>query len=78
MHNSIIGCMKCQGICPENSKYLSNTVEAEDFDENETRVLLEGVPFGQFPEELKHKIRGLGLREFLYALPRNLKALLGS
>lgn len=66
------------GHLPGKQQVLSNTVEAEDFDENETRVLLEGVPFEQFPEELKHKIRGLGLREFLYALPRNLKALLGS
>jgi epoxyqueuosine reductase len=76
MHNSIIGCMRCQDICPENRKYLGNTIESEDFEENETLILLEGSPFEQFPEKLKHKIRRLGMNEYLNALPRNLKVLL--
>lgn len=78
IHNSVIGCMRCQSICPENIKYLSNTIESEDFDEDETLILLEGIPFEQFPDELKHKIQALGMNEYLNALPRNLKALLSS
>lgn len=75
-HNSVVGCMRCQNVCPKNKEYLRNTAGPVDFDNEETALLLEGTAFEHFPESLRQKIETLGIMDYLSALPRNLKALL--
>ena len=75
-HNSIIGCMRCQNICPENKKYKSVTKEKEKFSKKETRHILDGIPFEELPERLQLKINNLSLLRYYKHLPRNLKVLI--
>jgi epoxyqueuosine reductase len=75
-HNSVVGCCRCQAICPKNKEYLNNIVEPVEFNEEETLLLLEGKPLEQFSKELALKIEKLDMSDYLNALPRNLKALL--
>jgi epoxyqueuosine reductase len=75
-HHCLYGCLKCQIICPKNREYLNQTMEPLEFSETETRLLLEGKPAAQFPEELALKVEQLAMGDYLAALPRNLKVLL--
>ncbi len=74
-HNSIVGCLRCQTICPANKKYMSSKVESCDFSEEETGSLLEGLPFEELSEELKQKTQQLGMAYWINAIPRNLKVM---
>ena len=74
-HNSVVGCTRCQLICPVNRKYINDRSETFEFSEEETGILLSGGTFEQLPEELAQKIDKLNLRDYLSALPRNLKVL---
>jgi epoxyqueuosine reductase len=75
-HNALVGCMKCQLVCPENSKVKDWVETIAEFDETETGRLLEPVKFDVLPKELAAKIETADLKNMLEALPRNLKALL--
>jgi epoxyqueuosine reductase len=75
-HNSLIGCMICQAVCPENvvvKKWLADPVE---FSERETELILGG----QSPEILGgiviDKLTKIGLNDSLHLLPRNLSVML--
>ena len=74
--NSIIGCMRCQNICPENKKYKSVMQKKEEFTKTETNLILDAVPFDQLPEKLKHKLIDLSLLRYYKHLPRNVKMLI--
>lgn len=75
-HNCVYGCHRCQTVCPANLERLDDIVEPADFDEEETLMLLAGVPVEQFPRELREKVAGLNMTGYLAALPRNLPVLL--
>jgi epoxyqueuosine reductase len=75
-HNSLIGCMKCQLICPVNKRFIKWVEEGEDFNEAETQLLLNGVPLDRIPPETAHKLNRCYMMEYLDVLPRNLRALL--
>jgi epoxyqueuosine reductase len=75
-HNSLIGCMKCQLICPVNKRFIKWIEEGEDFNEAETQLLLNGVPLDRIPPETGNKLNRCYMLEYLDVLPRNLRALL--
>jgi epoxyqueuosine reductase len=75
-HNSVVGCMLCQQVCPENREVLDFTREETTFTESETGLLLKGVPAEKLPAETAEKLRSSDLVELLDVLPRNLQALL--
>jgi len=75
-HNSIIGCMKCQNICPENKKYKSVMINKENFSKTDTNLILKGIPFEELPEKLQLKINNLSLLRYYKHLPRNIKMLI--
>ena len=77
-HNSIVGCMLCQRVCPQNKEYLSNIVDTVSFDENETKDLLAKKEAKDLEEALKLKLEMANLNVHYNYLARNLKALLGS
>jgi epoxyqueuosine reductase len=76
-HNCLYGCSRCQSICPANRKNADSAVEAAEFTEEETRLLLMGESMDRFPEELERKVRALDMVQYLGALPRNLRILFG-
>jgi len=74
-HNSLIGCMKCQLVCPVNKRFIKWVEEGEDFDEAETQLILNGVPIDRIPAETVGKLNRCYMMD-LDVLPRNLRALL--
>lgn len=75
-HNSLIGCMKCQLVCPVNKRFVKWVEEGEAFDEAETELILNGVPPDRIPPETADKLNRSYILEYLDVLPRNLRALL--
>jgi len=76
-HHRLFGCMRCQSVCPQNRGGLSWTEEGDHFSEEETKLLLEGVPFSRIPGSMKRKLERFKLTARDYGLlPRNIKAVL--
>lgn len=71
-HNCLVGCMLCQRVCPQNRKFLQWIEEKEEFSQEETALLLEGVPRDQLPVTTMRKLKHLDLLEDTDILPRNL------
>lgn len=75
-HNSIIGCIRCQSICPENKKYISTLKYKEEFSEEESGMILKEIPFEELPEKLQLKFDNLCLKNYYKLLYRNITALI--
>jgi epoxyqueuosine reductase len=71
-HNCIVGCMRCQRVCPQNKEVIQWTGEEEEFSEDEAALLLEGVPHDKLPTNTLRKLEHLSLVDYLDSLPRNL------
>lgn len=61
---NLVGCEKCQVICPENLAFRAVEFEQEGFSAEETAVLLENRPPADIPPGLAAKLDRLGLVEF--------------
>jgi epoxyqueuosine reductase len=75
-HNSLVGCMRCQQICPENREMRGWREEGPKLGGQEVHDLLTGVPLGQMSKELARTVKDIGLEPYLDVIPRNLEALL--
>lgn len=75
-HNCIVGCIRCQAVCPENKPFLDIVGETAEFSEEETNLLLKAMPAEKLPEETLAKMKLLSLTDYYSELPRNLGALL--
>ena len=75
-HNAIVGCLTCQRVCPENKPYLQSMGETAEFNEEETRLLLNGTSREQIPALTMKKLQLLSLTDYYDELPRNLSVLL--
>jgi epoxyqueuosine reductase len=80
-HHCLVGCLRCQWVCPDNLDVRERVAETAAFDEHETDLLQTGVTHEQLTREarLRDKLGDLGLLEYddLFLgvlLPRNLKA----
>lgn len=71
-HNCIVGCMHCQRVCPVNREFIQWIGEEEEFSEEETTLLLEGVLRDKLPPRTVRKLKRLSLVDYLDVLPRNL------
>jgi epoxyqueuosine reductase len=74
-HNSLVGCMRCQEMCPANRYYLRKQPVVAEFDEAETSVILENRLPEQLPEFVRAKLQALDLDGYSPVLGRNLLAL---
>jgi len=74
-HNSLIGCTRCQNICPQN-KGFRQVERGAEFSEQETTMLLDGTPLDQLFAGTREKLERLDLSDYAELLPRNLSALL--
>lgn len=75
-HNCIIGCIKCQEICPENKDHISESKFKEEFDEKETYLIMNNIPYEELPEDLRTKINNLCLKYYYKHLSRNILPLI--
>lgn len=75
-HNSLVGCMHCQRVCPENKDFLGLIEEGPAFSSDETALLMAGTPQDQLPAAMVKKLEECDLLSMMDAFPRNLKALL--
>jgi epoxyqueuosine reductase len=71
-HNCVIGCMRCQRVCPQNKEVIQWIEEEEEFSEEETALLLEDVPHYKLPPATLKKLEHLSLVDYLDILARNL------
>jgi epoxyqueuosine reductase len=79
MHHALMGCLKCQTPCPENSRIpdLVNTLEAVS--EENTRKILRGQPDDALLNSLRQKLRlfpDVAPADFFPILKRNLSVLI--
>jgi epoxyqueuosine reductase len=74
-HNCLIGCMKCQVVCPCNKRIAGWFEDLGELDREECSLLLEAAGGSRLPENLIKKFKGFGLHEYLDVIPRNLKLL---
>ena len=75
-HNALVGCMKCQIVCPENKEFIKAKDKGEVFTEEETEMILKGIPKDELPQELYKKLKRLNMDEYYSVLPRNLSVLI--
>jgi len=77
-HTCLLGCMRCQSVCPENKGVLSWVEEREEFSEEETRLLLACAPLETLPTSTVERLRRLDILDDLPVFARNLSVLLSA
>lgn len=75
-HNSLIGCMICQDVCPQNKAYRNNTIHGGEFSADDTQLILEGVPMEHLPDKAIVTLKHLGMDVEYHVLQRNLSAII--
>lgn len=75
-HNALIGCLRCQRVCPYDKAVAGWYEDRGEFSEDETAYLLKGKFSGERAAKMEKKLKRLGLD--LTTFPRNLKILLDS
>jgi epoxyqueuosine reductase len=75
-HNCLIGCMKCQLVCPYNKPFIDYIEDIGGFTAEETEILLQGLPLEKLPPSIIEKIDLMDLQNYISVIPRNLKVLL--
>jgi epoxyqueuosine reductase len=75
-HNSLVGCMICQTVCPLNKRFINWIDEGAVFSEEEISNFINGVPQNSIPNTTIEKLKKLGMMDYIHLLGRNLKALI--
>lgn len=73
-HNALVGCIRCQSVCPVNRKYLKDREYIESFTEEETALILENRHDSS--KSLRRKLERHDMDGYSEVLARNLHALL--
>jgi epoxyqueuosine reductase len=74
-HNSLVGCMRCQEMCPANRVHLRIPQVIAEFDRQETGWILRDLSAEQLPPGVRAKLAVLDLEDYSTVLGRNLRAL---
>ena len=75
-HNSLVGCMICQKVCPANKAVVKWIEAGERFNANETELILNGTSKELLPQPTLEKLKRQDLAEYYNVLGRNLKVLI--
>lgn len=75
-HNALVGCMRCQLVCPHNKKFLHLSRKSVTFTKEETLSILQKTPRKQLSKKLAEKLMHFDLDEYYTILGRNLTVLL--
>jgi len=54
--NALMGCMRCQSVCPVDKPYLGEIVEGPTLSEEETGLLLNKTPWEGLSQETRNKL----------------------
>lgn len=76
-HHSLLGCTRCQELCPANRGIWDHPLSPVDFDEEETETILRASGFEALPGPVRERLADLGLAEDFAPAARNLRLLLG-
>lgn len=71
-HDCLVGCLRCQRVCPENKKLSQWIEKGPAFIHEETVSFLQKTPMDQLPSATVQKIEQFDLINFLDIFPRNL------
>ncbi len=75
-HNSLVGCMNCQIVCPVNRDFIKKKERGISFTNIESEFIIKGLKEYEFPFEVLEKLRKIDMDEYLSVLPRNISVLL--
>ncbi len=75
-HHCLVGCMRCQSVCPENRTVRGWCEDRAEFSERETALLLARTSLEELPEATAAKLRALEINEDHRQLCRNLAMVL--
>ncbi len=75
-HNSLIGCMICQDICPANKEQSTRIEEGETFTPAETQMILDGIARDKLPDPTIEKLKKIYMFDDYHLLQRNLGVLI--
>jgi len=75
-HNAIIGCMRCQLVCPVNKAQIKKVVDGPQFSEKETELILQKTPLDNLPKITRENISSISGDDWYEVFPRNLNVLL--
>ena len=70
IHHSMMGCMKCQYLCPGNKEEIKKAGRFEDVSEEETKMLLNGEFNEELVTSLSSKIKMFDTSYGMKILPR--------
>jgi epoxyqueuosine reductase len=70
---SLLGCIKCQGVCPANRKRMEKVEMEMEFSVEDMNAILSNVTMDQLPESAAWKIKQLGFDPFLTIFAQNMK-----
>ncbi len=74
-HNALVGCLRCQTVCPQNRQLLTTDEKVLSFSEQEVEDILGSRPLNEVPE-LYSKLESINMSIHYNYLSRNLQALL--
>jgi len=75
-HHCLVGCMRCQSVCPENKNLINWFEDHSEFTEQETDFLLRCVPLENLPSVTVSKLKSLEINENYRNLCRNLSMII--
>lgn len=75
-HNALIGCMRCQEVCPVDGKQIGKVNTGPEFSEEETELLLEKTPLEKLPELMREKLLAISADDWYDVFARNLQMLI--
>ena len=75
-HTCAVGCLRCQQVCPENAVVELAVAAPEEFDEEESRLILTATPSSRLAPMTAAKLERCGLDYSPALIARNVAALL--
>lgn len=75
-HNCLIGCLRCQIVCPYNSLLTSWIEDIGEFSSEETENLLSESSADSLLPSVMEKINLIDFNRYLCRIPRNLRVLI--
>jgi epoxyqueuosine reductase len=71
-HNALVGCLRCQTVCPENAGRMNPVFSGESFSMDETTAIRDARDLESLDPGIREKLARLNMNEYLDVLWRNL------
>lgn len=77
-HHTLVGCMRCQSVCPKNKDKKDFKKYIVTFSSDETKLILSKTSFENLPSQLQDKLKECCMDIYYHTLARNLEVLLNN